>query len=101
MQSERLDAGCNYHPCSGQPFLLRIKRNEVMAWSDTPIEKPYTLKNFADLLSQGLLGSMSRFSHFQIVEWCCHFVEEYDVFKTFEMENSIYGNIENQSSDSR
>lgn len=50
-----------------------------MAWSDTPIDKPYTLENFADLLSQGLLGSMSRFSHFQIVEWCSHFVEQYDL----------------------
>lgn len=49
-----------------------------MAWSDTPIEKPYTLRNLADLLSQGLLGSMSRYSHFQIVEWCSHFVDEYD-----------------------
>ena len=49
-----------------------------MAWSDTPIEKAYTLANFADLLSQGLLGSMSRFSHFQIVEWCSRFVDEYD-----------------------
>ncbi|MEJ2042144.1 MAG: hypothetical protein P8X74_03945 [Reinekea sp.] len=50
-----------------------------MAWIDTPIEKPYTLRNLADLLSQGLLGSMSRFSHFQIVEWCSQFVEEYDL----------------------
>ncbi|WP_320826229.1 hypothetical protein [Reinekea sp.] len=50
-----------------------------MAWSDKPIEKPYSLVNLADLLSQGLLGSMSRFSHFQIVEWCSHFVEKYDL----------------------
>jgi hypothetical protein len=50
-----------------------------MAWSDQPIEKAYTLKNLADLLSQGLLGSMSRFSHFQIIEWCSHFVEQYDL----------------------
>jgi hypothetical protein len=50
-----------------------------MAWSDKTIDKAFTLKNFADLLSQGLLGSMSRFSHFQIVEWCSHFVEEYDL----------------------
>ncbi len=50
-----------------------------MAWLDTPIEKTYTLKNLADLLSQGLLGSMSRFSHFQIVEWCSRFIDEYDL----------------------
>lgn len=50
-----------------------------MAWTDTPIEKPFTLRTLADLLSQGLLGSMSRFSHFQIVEWCSHFVDEYDM----------------------
>ena len=50
-----------------------------MAWLDTPIDKPYTVKQLADLLSQGLLGSMSRFSHFQIVEWCSRFVEEYDL----------------------
>jgi len=50
-----------------------------MVWSDTPIQKPYSLVNLADLLSQGLLGSMSRFSHFQIVEWCSHFVENYDL----------------------
>lgn len=50
-----------------------------MAWSDTPIDKPYTLASFADLLSQGLLGSMSRFSHFQIVEWSSHFVDEFDL----------------------
>ena len=49
-----------------------------MAWSDTPIDKAYTLGNLADLLSQGLLGSMSRFSHFQIVEWCARFVDEFD-----------------------
>lgn len=49
-----------------------------MAWSNTPIDKTYTLSNLADLLSQGLLGSMSRFSHFQIVEWCARFVEEFD-----------------------
>ena len=50
-----------------------------MAWSDTPIQKPYSLANLADLLSQGRLGSMSRFSHFQIVEWCSHFVDNYDL----------------------
>ncbi len=50
-----------------------------MAWSDEPISKPHSLANFADLLSQGLLGSMSRFSHFQIVEWCSQFVEGYDL----------------------
>ena len=50
-----------------------------MAWSEDPIKKPFTLENFADLLSQGLLGSMSRFSHFQIVEWCSQFVEHYDL----------------------
>lgn len=50
-----------------------------MAWSVKPIEKPYTLRNFADLLSQGLLGSMSRFSHFQIIEWCSQFVDLYDL----------------------
>ena len=50
-----------------------------MAWTDVPIEKPYTLNNLADLLSQGLLGSMSRFSHFQIVEWCSRFVDEFDL----------------------
>jgi len=50
-----------------------------MAWSDKPIDKPYTLTNFADLLSQGLLGSMSRFSHFQIIEWCSQFVDNYDL----------------------
>lgn len=49
-----------------------------MAWSDTPIEKAFTLGNLADLLSQGLLGSMSRFSHFQIVEWCARFSDEFD-----------------------
>jgi len=49
-----------------------------MAWSDTPIEKAFSLGNLADLLSQGLLGSMSRFSHFQIVEWCARFVDEFD-----------------------
>ncbi|MDX1343550.1 hypothetical protein [Reinekea sp. G2M2-21] len=56
-----------------------------MAWLDTPIEKPYTLRNLADLLSQGLLGSMSRFSHFQIVEWCSHFVDEYDMSPDSEL----------------
>lgn len=50
-----------------------------MAWSVKPIEKPYSLANLADLLSQGLLGSMSRFSHFQIIEWCSQFVEQYDL----------------------
>ncbi len=50
-----------------------------MAWSDKPIDKPYNLVFLADLISQGLLGSMSRFSHFQIVEWCSHFVETYDL----------------------
>ena len=50
-----------------------------MAWLDTPIDKPYTIKNLTDLISQGLLGSMSRFSHFQIVEWCSHFVDESDL----------------------
>lgn len=50
-----------------------------MAWSDKPIDKPYTMTNLADLLSQGLLGSMSRFSHFQIVEWCSQFVEQYNL----------------------
>ncbi|MHA7878452.1 MAG: hypothetical protein ACX931_01575 [Saccharospirillum sp.] len=49
-----------------------------MAWSTDPITKPHTLTNLADLLSQGLLGSMSRFSHFQIVEWCARFPEEFD-----------------------
>jgi len=49
-----------------------------MAWSNEPIDKAYTLSNLADLLSQGLLGSMSRFSHFQIVEWCARFAEHYD-----------------------
>lgn len=49
-----------------------------MAWSNDPIDKPFTLTNLADLLSQGLLGSMSRFSHFQIVEWCARFAEEFD-----------------------
>lgn len=52
-----------------------------MAWSEQTIEKAYNLQNLADLLSQGLLGSMSRFSHFQIVEWCSHFVEEFDLEK--------------------
>lgn len=50
-----------------------------MAWSEKPIDKPYSLENLADLLSQGLLGSMSRFSHFQIIEWCSHFVDQYDL----------------------
>ena len=50
-----------------------------MAWSDKPIDKPYNLAHLADLISQGLLGSMSRFSHFQIVEWCSHFVDQYDL----------------------
>lgn len=50
-----------------------------MAWSDTPIDKPYTITHLADLLSQGLLGSMSRFSHFQIVEWCSQFVDQYNL----------------------
>lgn len=49
-----------------------------MAWSNEPISKPHTLSNLADVLSQGLLGSMSRFSHFQIVEWCARFCEEFD-----------------------
>lgn len=49
-----------------------------MAWSSTPISKPHTLSNLADLLSQGLLGSMSRFSHFQIVEWCARFGDDFD-----------------------
>lgn len=49
-----------------------------MAWSSTPITKPHTLSNLADLLSQGLLGSMSRFSHFQIVEWCARFADDFD-----------------------
>lgn len=49
-----------------------------MAWSNTPITKPHTLSNLADLLSQGLLGSMSRFSHFQIVEWCARFGDDFD-----------------------
>lgn len=50
-----------------------------MAWSSDPILKPYTLENLVDLLSQGLLGTMSRYSHFQIVEWCSRFTEEYDL----------------------
>lgn len=50
----------------------------TMAWSDTPIDKAFSLGNLADLLSQGLLGSMSRVSHFQIVEWCARFVDEFD-----------------------
>lgn len=50
-----------------------------MAWSDKPISLPYTLTNLADLLSQGLLGSMSRYNHFQIVNWCVEFVENYDL----------------------
>ena len=49
-----------------------------MAWSSTRISKPHTLSNLADLLSQGLLGSMSRFSHFQIVEWCARFGDNFD-----------------------
>lgn len=49
-----------------------------MAWSNEPISKPFTISNLADVLSQGLLGSMSRFSHFQIVEWCARFIEEFD-----------------------
>lgn len=49
-----------------------------MAWSTDPITKPHTLSNLVDLISQGLLGSMSRFSHFQIVEWCARFAQEYD-----------------------
>lgn len=49
-----------------------------MAWSSTPISKPHSLSNLADLLSQGLLGSMSRFSHFQIVEWCARFSDNFD-----------------------
>ena len=40
--------------------------------------KTYALKHLADVLSQGLLGTMSRVTHFQIVEWCSRFVEEYD-----------------------
>ncbi|TXR52118.1 hypothetical protein [Reinekea thalattae] len=55
-----------------------------MAWSEKPIDKPHTLENLADLLSQGLLGSMSRFSHFQIVEWCSQFVEHYDLSNSEE-----------------
>lgn len=50
-----------------------------MAWSEKPLDKAYSLPNLADLLSQGLLGSMSRYSHFQIVEWCSQFVDQYDL----------------------
>lgn len=49
-----------------------------MAWLNDPIQKPYTLSSLVDLLSQGLLGSMSRYCHFQIIEWCSRFTEEYD-----------------------
>jgi hypothetical protein len=49
-----------------------------MAWSSAPISKPHSLSNLAALLSQGLLGSMSRFSHFQIVEWCARFADDFD-----------------------
>lgn len=50
-----------------------------MAWLNDPIQKPYTLSSFIDLLSQGLLGSMSRYCHFQIIEWCSRFTEDYDL----------------------
>lgn len=50
-----------------------------MAWSDSPIEKDYNLNNLASLLSQGLLGSMSRYTHFQIIEWCQQFVSHYNL----------------------
>lgn len=65
-----------------------------MAWSSEPILKPYTLTNLIDLLSQGLLGSMSRFSHFQIVEWCSRFTEEYDLQPDNDIPLSPQGAIE-------
>jgi len=46
-----------------------------MAWQDDPISKPYTVESFMEILAQGLLGSMSRFTHFQIIEWCVRFRE--------------------------
>ncbi|BCE01966.1 hypothetical protein [Marinicellulosiphila megalodicopiae] len=49
-----------------------------MAWQDDPISKAYTKESLMEILAQGLLGSMSRFTHFQIIEWCVRFREQHE-----------------------
>ena len=47
-----------------------------MAWQDDPISKPYQFDGLLEVLAQGLLGSMSRYTHFQIIEWCVRYREK-------------------------
>lgn len=47
-----------------------------MAWQDNPITKSYERDSLLEILAQGLLGSMSRYTHFQIIEWCARYVDQ-------------------------
>lgn len=41
-----------------------------MAWQHSTIDLPFAQSNLQFLMSQGALGSMSRYSHLSIVHWC-------------------------------
>ncbi|MCJ8312916.1 MAG: hypothetical protein HRU38_11935 [Saccharospirillaceae bacterium] len=59
-----------------------------MAWQDDPISKPYIADSLMEILAQGLLGSMSRYTHFQIIEWCVRFRENQEELNAFYIQLS-------------
>lgn len=47
-----------------------------MVWEVRPIEKPYSRDHLQELLEQGERGTLSAYSHWQIVSWCSQFTDE-------------------------
>ena len=48
-----------------------------MPWQDGPIKKQFTEANLTEVLEQGERGTLSAYSHWQIVQWCHDYVEHW------------------------
>ncbi len=49
-----------------------------MTWSTQDISLAYTSENLGYVISQGILGSSSAYSHHQLINWCISFSQHFD-----------------------
>lgn len=47
-----------------------------MPWKQVTIERPFEPASLQDLLTEGARGSLSRYTHYDIIDWATRYAEE-------------------------
>lgn len=64
-----------------------------MPWKQVTIERPFAPESLHELLAEGARGSLSRYTHFDIIDWAKRYADELQKSAPLTGENLLYWQV--------